>query len=90
MPLNSDEIAAIARDVIRTSHHRLDLVGVTAVEGGSDRVELMITVRGCHAEPCRLLLNLSRGTRADLEADLRRKLETVLRTHITQPADAHD
>jgi hypothetical protein len=32
-----------------------------------------------------LLLNLSRGARAALAADLRRKLQALLRTHIVEP-----
>jgi hypothetical protein len=81
MPLAHDEITAISLDVIRRHPQPLDFVGVMASEGGSGRVELMVTVRGCHEEPCRLVLNLSRGTREALEAELRGKLEILLREH---------
>jgi hypothetical protein len=81
MPLALEEITAISLDVIRRHPPPLDFVGVMAFEGGSGRVEVMVTVRGCHEEPCRLLLNLSRGTREALEAELREKLQMLLREH---------
>jgi hypothetical protein len=81
MPLSQDEIAVISRDVVRSFPRALDLIGVTASDGGSNRVEIMVTVKGCHDQPCRLLLNLSRGDRKSLESELRRKLQDQLRTH---------
>jgi hypothetical protein len=44
----------------------------------------MVTIKGCHNEPCRLLLNLSRANRAALEDELRRKLHEQLRSHLGQ------
>jgi hypothetical protein len=70
MPLPHDEIAAISADVIRQYGEPLKFVGIMASEGGSNRVELMVTIRGCHDEPCRFLLNLSRGDRATLASEL--------------------
>lgn len=81
MPLAQEQIIDISRDVIRQYSSRLELVGILASEGGSNRVELMVTLKGCHDEPCRLLLNLSRGSRATLEAELRQKLQEVLASH---------
>jgi len=82
VPLTQDEITAIGSDVIRRfPHHALALVGVVASEGGSERVELMVTINGCHDERCHLVLNLSRQDRAALEDELRQTLEAALRTH---------
>ena len=80
MPLSQEEITVISRDVVRSFSRPLDLIGVTASEGGSNRVELMVTIKGCHDEPCRLIL-ICRGDRNALESALRRKLENQLRTH---------
>jgi hypothetical protein len=80
--LTHEEITAITMDVVRQSSRALDFVGVMASEGGSGRVEIMVTVKGCHAEPCRLLLNLSRSSRLTLESELRRKLHEQLRSHV--------
>jgi hypothetical protein len=81
MPLAQDEITTISLDVIRQHAAHLELVGLMASEGGSDRVEIMVTVKGCHAEPCRLLLNLSRADKETLEAELRSALREALVTH---------
>jgi hypothetical protein len=85
MSLAHDEIAAISSDVIRRYPDRpFEFVGIMASEGGSGRVEVMVTVKGCHNDPCRLLLNLSRTNRAALEDELRRKLHEQLRSHLGQ------
>jgi hypothetical protein len=83
MPLPHDEITSISAEIIRQCPQSLELVGVAAAEGGSSRVELMVTVKGCHEEPCRLVLNLPRGDRRSFETELRLKLQTLLRTHVT-------
>jgi len=54
---------------------------VTAGEGGGDRVELLVTVSGCHVEPCMHLINVSRAAPEMLEQEVRRKLEDALRSH---------
>jgi hypothetical protein len=69
--------------VLRSFPRSLEFVGVTATDGGSNRVELMVTIKGCHPEPCRLILNLPRGDRQVLEKELRGKLENHLRSHVT-------
>jgi hypothetical protein len=81
MPLAQEEITTISLDVIRQYPRPLELVGIMSSEGGSSRVEIMVTVKGCHDEPCRLLLNLSRGDQTALEIELREKLQSALRTH---------
>ena len=88
MPLDHDQIVAISRDVIQRFPQPLEFVGVMATEGGSNRVEIMVTVRGCHQEPCRLLLNLSRQNQPSLQTELRRKLRASLLAHVRPPATA--
>jgi len=79
--LTHDEISAISLDVVRQYSNALDFVSVMASEGGSGRVEVMVTIQGCHDQPCQLILNLSRADRVALQDDLRQKLEAALRTH---------
>jgi hypothetical protein len=74
--------------VTRSGAQPLEFVGVMAAEGGSNRVEIMVTVRGCHQEPCRLLLNLSRQNQPGLQTELRRKLQASLLAHVPPPATA--
>jgi len=67
--------------VVRQYSNALEFVGVMASEGGSGRVEIMVTIQGCHEQPCQLILNLSRADRGALQDELRQKLESALRTH---------
>jgi hypothetical protein len=50
MPLNLDAAAQISRAVAREHDPVLHAAGVTSTEGGSDRIELLITIEGCHQE----------------------------------------
>jgi hypothetical protein len=81
MSLGEAQKRCLSLDVIRQHAAPLELIGLMASEGGSERVEIMVTVKGCHAEPCRLLLNLSRADRDTLEAELRKALQDALHTH---------
>jgi hypothetical protein len=82
VPLAHDEITAISSEVIRGYPRQpLEFVGVIASDGGSGRVEVLVTIKGCHDEPCQLVLNLSRRNRAALENELRHTLEVALRAH---------
>jgi hypothetical protein len=55
VPLAHDEITAISSEVIQSyPNEPFEFVGVMASEGGSGRVEVMVTIKGCHKEPCRL------------------------------------
>jgi hypothetical protein len=80
MALTQKEITDISLAVIQ-EQPRLELVGVASSEGGSERVELLITVRGCHDQPCALLLNLTRAGRTELEEELTSKLRSALQGH---------
>jgi hypothetical protein len=76
MPMTLHEIDVISRDVIR-QYASFEFVAVTTLEGGSSRVELLVAVRACLEEPCRMVLNLPRAGRAELESELRRQLRDV-------------
>jgi hypothetical protein len=65
--------------MIQEHGRSLRLVAVASTEGDSDRIELVITVSGCHDEPSMLMLNLTRAGRSELETELRGKLGTALR-----------
>jgi hypothetical protein len=81
MPLATDTITEISRSVAAEHSPKIHVVGVASSEGGSDRVELLITIAGCHKEPCRFLINVPRTGVAELEAELRTKLREALRNH---------
>ena len=79
--INLEQVAEIGRGVVSDVDERLRLVGVTATEGGGDRVELIVTVSGCHAEPCMHLINVSRSAPDAIEQEVREKLQQALRQH---------
>jgi hypothetical protein len=81
MSLSLAELTRIAEAVGREQTPALTIVGVASSDSDSERVELLITVAGCHNEPCTLLLNLSRHERTQFEAELRSELRRTLRTH---------
>jgi hypothetical protein len=56
---------------------------VASTAGESSRVEVFVTVRGCHQEPCVLMVNLTRQGHQAFERDLREKLRRALVTHTT-------
>lgn len=81
MRLDLDRVTRISREVATQVDERLSVAGVTLTEGGGNRVELLVTVEGCHREPCRHLLNVSRTEPAEFERDLRDKLVAALTEH---------
>ena len=81
MSIDLGRVAAIGREVAARVNQRLSVVSVTTTEGGSDRVELLVTVSGCHAEPCMHLINVSRAAPEMLEREVREKLEDALTSH---------
>ena len=81
MILTLDEVSAISRAVVEDHRADLEVVRVAAAEGGVGRVELLVTISGCHREPCMLMLNLTRLERATLEGELRAKLREALAAH---------
>lgn len=81
MTLGIDTITHTVSTLMQEHGRGLDLVSVASTEAGSGRVELLITVAGCHREPCRLLLNVTRADPAAFERELRSKLAQALTAH---------
>ena len=82
--LGTHDVLRLSRAVARQYDARLNIVGVTGTNGESGRVELLVTVEGCHAEPCVLMLNVTRVGRAAFELELRQKLHDALSAHLTR------
>jgi hypothetical protein len=81
MPLNLEQLSSISRDVATSVDDRLSVLSVSATEGGGNRVELLVTVEGCHREPCKHLLNVSRAETGQFEDEVRSKLQAALAAH---------
>jgi hypothetical protein len=82
MNLDLESITTISRSVALEHSESLRVVGVTSTDGGSDRAELLVTIDGCHREPCSFIVNVSRASRDHLEEDVSVKLRDALRKHL--------
>jgi hypothetical protein len=81
MTIDFDRVAAISRDVASEFDGRLSVVSALATEGGGARAEVLVVVDGCHDEPCRHVVNVSRATPSDFEHEFRAKLLDALNSH---------
>lgn len=82
--LTIDTITALSREVASDYDARLRVVGVTSTDGESGRVELLVTIHGCHPDPCIIMLNVTRSTRDAFERELRDKFRDALASHVTE------
>jgi hypothetical protein len=82
MSISLEQINVITRAVVAETRRDVEMVSVLSSDGGSERVELLITIAGCHKDPCRLLLNLSRADGAEFENELREKVREALVSHV--------
>jgi hypothetical protein len=80
MLLKLDEITQIAREVASQHTPPLEVMAVSS-DGGSERVELLITIQGCHSEPCRFVVGLSRTDAGEMEELIRTKFREILAAH---------
>lgn len=81
MPLNATEIAVLGRIVVRQHNRNLDIVSVATTDGGSERTEVLVTISGCHQEPCRFVLNVSRVNSVEFHHDFTEQLNRELLKH---------
>lgn len=81
MSVNLEQVHEISRGVVFEHGRGLEVDGVTFSDGGTDRVEILVSITGCHSGPCRFSLNVSRADGADFERDFRAKLIEALHKH---------
>jgi hypothetical protein len=81
MSLSLTDVQRIATDVAKAQDPPLEVIGVTSAEGATAYAEVLLTVRGCQVEPCRVLVGVSRNTS---EPDCRRSVNERLRQHIAR------
>jgi hypothetical protein len=82
------EISRIAKAAARRASPQLDVIGVTINAGGSDYVEIVVDIRGCHRESCQVVLGVFRK---GPEAAIDRAITEQLRRHVAahQPDQSH-
>jgi len=79
--LSIDAVSELSRGVAAEYDSRLEVIGVASTAGESSRVEVFVTVRGCHQEPCVVMVNLTRQGHEAFERDLRAQLRRALAVH---------
>jgi hypothetical protein len=82
--MNSTNIARIARAAAGSASSRLEVVGVTINAGGSTYVEILLEIRGCHADPCQLVVGVFRDVpESTLQSAIVAELNQHLAAHPT-------
>jgi hypothetical protein len=82
MTLTIDSITTMSRAVAADYDPRLHVMGVVSTDGESGRVELLLTIEGCHTDPCVIMVNVTRLGQAAFERDLREKFRDALASHL--------
>ena len=81
MSLAIAELIDLSRSITDELAGALRVAAVTATEGGTDRAEILLTIEGCHAGPCQVMVNVTRSDRSACEQELRAKLHAALSKH---------
>lgn len=81
MSAHLDEVNTISRAVVLEHGPGVTVDGVTFSDGGSDRVEILVSIADCHSGPCRVSVNVTRSASADFEREFRAKLGEALEKH---------
>jgi hypothetical protein len=84
VPIDLNDARRIATEVVELEDPSLRVVGATA-EGGSNYTEIMLMIRNCHAEPCRILLGIERNMS---EAAFREAVGEQIRRHLRERKSA--
>jgi hypothetical protein len=80
MSVSLPEITALSRHVVLQHGRGLDVLAVTTV-GDNERAEVMVDIGGCHREPCRFIVNVSRANAEQFDREFRAKLNEALQNH---------
>ena len=78
MALTLLDARRLAAEVVNRQNPELDVVGVIHGEGATTYTEVILTVRGCHREPCRMVIGVDGDTS---ERDFRVAFAAQLRAH---------
>ena len=80
MRLPIDDVETRSREIALEFNRSLDPIQVVANDGESDHVELLLTISGCHADPCTVIVNVPRDDRT-FDSDLRLRIREALGAH---------
>ena len=85
MSVSLPELNALSREVVLQQGKALEVVSVTT-SGDNERVEVTVDVGGCHQEPCRFVVNVSRADAQQFDREFRAQLSEALQTHCSAQA----
>jgi hypothetical protein len=80
MTLTNSAVSEITRNVAAEQTPDIDIVGVLS-SGGSERIELLLAMRGTDEESRRYMITVPRTDAGEFESELRRKLNEVVIAH---------
>jgi hypothetical protein len=81
MTLDLLEIKDVSQSVAREHNRGLRVISVATLDGPTDRVELRVTLDGCHRQPCELFVNVSEADGQEFACELRRNLHDAISLH---------
>ena len=81
MTLAVTDISRIAMSVASEYQEALTVVNAATTDGGGERIEILVTLSGCHDGECRVMVNVSRADRQTFEAEFRSKLREAIEKH---------
>jgi hypothetical protein len=79
MGLSLKDVRRIASDIARVQRPPLEVVAAMPA-GERTYAEVILTIRGCRTEPCRVIVGVSRNT---TEAECRAAVKAALEEHFT-------
>ena len=81
MNLTLDDIRRIAAEAAVEENVSADVVGATHAEGNPLYAEVILTLRGCRREPCRVVVGIRRDK---AESECRHDARLQLRQHVAE------
>jgi len=82
-----EDVTRIAREAAREQTQTVKVAGVVLSAGGSDYIEILVNLEGCHPEPCQFSLGVFRNVS---EAALKTAVAEQLRSHLNHHRDGQD
>ena len=79
MKFSASDVSRIASQVVQDVSPELSVAGVAISGGDGAYTEVHVTVLGCHAEPCHLILSVFRDVPEDT---LRHDITSSLHAHL--------
>ena len=86
MSVSLPELNALSREVVLEHGRGLEVVSLTT-GGDNERVEVTVDIGGCHEEPCRFVVNVSRADVKKFDREFRSQLSEALHKHARDKAN---